>query len=236
MSTFLQLCSLLTTRSGAIGAAPTTVIGQTGRQAKCVDWIMNAYTLIQNDLPQAYWLQGEVSAVSLTISTMSYTSTALGVASRFSNWKGDRVEGGDIYRPWTIYNNSIGQADETELREISYQEWRRRYDRNTHDATRPIEYAIAPDGTMRFGPKPDIAYKVRGEYVKTPQVLAVDADTPEMPDRFHDAIVWRAIMLIGGHDEADPAYQQASAKYGEMMLDIMRDQLPPITLGGSALA
>lgn len=236
MSTFLQLCALLATRSGAIGTAPTTVVGQTGRQGKCVDWIMNAWTLIQNDLPEANWLQGEVSAVSLTISTMSYSATALGVSSRFASWKGDRMVDGLAYRPWTIYDNSIGQADETVLTQITYQDWRATYDRNTHDATRPLYYALAPDDTIRFGPKPDIAYKVRGEYVKTPQVLAVDADTPEMPARFHEAIVWRAIMLMAGHDESDQAYNQASAKYGELMLAIMRDTLPRITIGGNALA
>lgn len=236
MSTFLELCALLATRSGAVGTAPAAVTGQTGRQAKCVDWVMNAWTLIQNDLPEANWLQGEVSAVSLTISTMSYSATALGVATRFGSWKGDRMVDGLAYRPWTIYNNSIGQSDETVLREITYQQWRVNYDRNTHTATRPLYYAMAPDDTMRFGPKPDIAYKVRGEYQKSPQVLAANGDIPEMPTRFHETIVWRAIMLIAGHDESDPAYNQASAKYGENMLAIMRDCLPKITIGGNALA
>lgn len=236
MSTFLQLCALLATRSGAIGTVPSSVLAQTGRQAKCVDWIMNAWMLIQNDLPEANWLAGEVSAVSLTINTMSYTPTTIGVSARFGSWKGDRMVNGIVYRPWTIYDNSIGQADETELKQIGYEHWRRDYDRNTHTATRPLYYTFAPDDTIRFGPKPDIAYKVRGEYQKTPQVLAADADTPEMPSRFHEAIVWRAIMLMGGHDESDPAYNQAAAKYGETMLAIMRDCLPKITMGGNSLA
>lgn len=236
MSTFLQLCGLLATRSGAIGTAPTTVIGQTGRQAKCVDWIMNAWTLIQNDLPDASWMQAEVSAVAMTPSTLTYSSTALGVSSRFAEWKGDRKINACLYRPWTLYDPAIGQADETELRQISYEHWRTSYDRKTHDPARPIYYAFAPDETFRVGPKPDKAYMLRGEYRKTPQVLAADADVPELPSRFHDVIVWRGVMLIAGHDEADPAYNQASAKYGEMMMAIMRDCFPPITTGGNSLA
>lgn len=237
MSTFLQLCALLATRSGAVGAAPVSVIEQSGRQAKCVDWIMNAWTLIQNDLPSAFWLQGELSATALTINDMSYSASDLGVSSRFSAWKGDRHEEGRIFRPWTIYDNSIGQADETALSEIPYSLWRQRYDRGTHDAQRPTEYALAPDQSIRFGPKPDIAYRVRGEYRKTPQVLAADDDEPEMPSQYHEMIVWRAIMLIADHDESDPAFQKAAPKYAAMMMNLQRDQLPEINLrGGGRIA
>lgn len=232
MSTFLQLCALLATRSGACGTAPAAVTGQTGRQAKCVDWVMNAWTLIQNDSTDWSWMQAEVAATALTINDMSYSGSDLGIATRFATFLGDRIVDGIAWRPWTIYDNSIGQSDETPLREIPYLQWRTSYDRGTHTAMRPTVYAIAPDGTIRFGAKPDIAYRVRGEYRKTPQVLAANGDTPELPDRFHDIIVWRAIMLIAGHDESDPQYQQAAAKYLEMMLALQKECLPPINFGG----
>lgn len=232
MSTFLQLCSLLATRSGAIGTAPVTVAGQTGRQAKCVDWIMNAWEIIQSDFADWNWMQAEVAATALTISQTGYTGAQLGIATRFAAFKGDRDVDGILYRPWTLYDNSIGQSDERALREISFVQWRETYDRGSHDAQRPTVYALAPDNTIRFGSKPDKAYRVRGEYRKTPQILAADADTPEMPDRFHQIIVWRAIMLIAGHDESDPAYNQAAQKYGEIMLALQRECLPAINLGG----
>lgn len=233
MATFLTLCGDLTDESGAIGTAPSAVTGQTGRQKKCVNWIRRAWELIQNSSADWRWMQGEVSAVALTIDDMNYSATDLGISSRFGEWRGDRFVGGVWYRPWTIYDNSIGQSDESPLKQIPYEQWRQSYDRGSHDANRPIEYAFAPDQSIRFGPKPDIAYRVRGEYRKSIQVLAADGDTPELPSRFHDIIVWRAIMLLAGHDESDPAFQQASAKYAELLLDLQRDQLPAITLVGS---
>lgn len=232
MSTFLQLCSLLATRSGSIGTAPAAVTGQTGRQAKCVDWVMNAWEIIQSDSTDWTWMQAEVAATALTISQTGYTGAQLGIASRFAEFKGDRDVDGIVFQPWTIYDNSIGQSDENALREIAFAQWRVSYDRNTHTAQRPTVYAIAPDSTIRFGPKPDKAYRVRGEYRKTPQVLAANGDIPELPDRFHQIIVWRAIMLIAGHDEGDPQYQFAAQKYGELMLALQRECLPAINLGG----
>lgn len=232
MSTFLQLCSLLATRSGSVGDAPAAVTGQTGRQAKCVDWVMNAWTTIQSDSTDWDWMQAEISAVALTIDDMSYSGSDLGISTRFAAFRGDRDVDGLVYRPWTIYDNSIGQSDETPLREIPYAQWRTSYDRGSHTSQRPGVYALAPDNSIRFGPKPDKAYRVRGEYRKTPQVLAANADEPELPARFHDIIVWRAIMLIGGHDEATEAYNQAAQKYGEMMLALQRECLPAINLGG----
>lgn len=236
MATFLALCSTLAQESGAVGTAPAAVTGQTGRQAQCVGWIKRAWELIQNDSADWAWMQAEITAVALTINDMSYSGSDLGIASRFACFRGDRYTEDGLYRPWTLYDNSIGQADETELTEISYEAWRRSYDRMTHDAQRPCYYALAPDNTIRFGPKPDIAYRVRGEYRKSIQVLAADADEPELPTRFHDIIVWRAVMLSAQSDEAGDAYQGALAKYTEMMMALQRDQLPEITIGGNALA
>lgn len=236
MSTFLELCAALADESGAIGAAPTSVLAQTGRQAKAVGWVRRAYELIQNSNPDWTWMQAEIAAVALVINQTSYTAAQLGIASRFAGFKGERIDGNIVVQPWTIYDNTIGVADESPMREIEYEKWRLYYDRGAQVAQRPYYYARAPDDTLRLGPKPDKTYRVRGEYRKSIQTLAANADVPEMPLRFHDIIVWRAVMLLAGHDESDPAYQQAAAKYGEMLADLQRDCLPRIVLGGTAFA
>jgi hypothetical protein len=227
MTTFLGLCSLMATRSGIIGAAPSAVTGQTGRQAKCVDWVMNAWQLIQ-ELQDWNFLYGEVSAVALTIGTASYTGSALGVASRFGRFLGDRPGPSGRYKPWTIYDNSIGTSDETALCLIPYMLWREMYDRGAQTNQRPVHYAIAPDQSIRFGPIPEKAYKVRGEYVKAPQVLAANGDIPDMPTKFHDIIVWRAIMLAAEHDESPPGLAAAVTKFQQMLTDMMSELLPDL--------
>ena len=238
MATYLQLCTRMATRSGIIGAAPAAVTGQTGRQAKCVDWIMHANELIQNMHTDWSFLHGEISAVALTVNDMSYSGSDLGISTRFGAFKGDRphpILG--TYRPWTIYDNSIGVSDEVALSEISYEQWREQYDRGSHDASRPVCYALAPDQSIRFGPKPDLAYRVRGEYRKAPQVLAANSDEPDFPSRFHDIVVWRAIILAHEHDEHIPSIQMVEREYLRLLNDMQRDLLPEISAyGGAPLA
>lgn len=234
MASYLSLCTDFATLSGLIATPPAAVTGQSGQALKVVTWVKKAWEAIQNSSADWTFLAGEVSATALTINTMSYTSTALGVSSRFGEWRGDRLDNtGRLYRAWSIYDNAIGVSDEVPLHEVTYNYWREVYDRGSHDASRPIVYALAPDKTIRFGGKPDSAYRVRGEYVKAPQVLAADADVPDMPSRFHDIIVWRAILLASEQGEAPSGIAYAQAEFYRLLSDMQRDLLPAITARGS---
>lgn len=221
MASFLELCADLARESGAINPAPVTVVGQTARQKQCVEWVKTAWVLIQNISPYWSWLRAEFEG-TLTINDASYNAAELGIATRFSEWMNDT----EPYRAFSIYDNSIGRADEGKIRQISYNAWKNSYDTGTHDAGRPQVWAEAPDGSIRFGPKPDKAYKVRGEYRKTPQVLAADTDQPEMPSRFHSAIWQRAIILMAASDEAVTALQTAQLEFGQNLTNMQRDCLP----------
>lgn len=223
MSTFLQLCSDLATVSGAIGTAPTAVTGQTGRLGKCVYWVREAWTQMQNELQDANFLQKEFSG-SLVANTLEYSAGDLGITN-FANWLGD------------ISIHTVGdQSDEAELKEQSFADWRRYYDFGTHDAAKPVYWAVSPEMKLCVGPKPDAAYTIRGQYQRTAQVLAANADEPILPSRFHQAIVHRAHMLLCVADEAWDALKGAQANYAPILRDIQRDCLPPITTGGNKLA
>lgn len=226
--TFLELCAALAVKSGAIGAAPTSVLGQGGRQALCVEMIKDAWTLIQNENPDWSFLRGEFEDV-LAVNTTTYTAASFNIEARFGEWLGDKKLGnGYIYRPLTVYDAAYPERERS-LSEIPYEYWRVRYDRGTHEANDPIEYCRAPDQSLRVGPKPDAAYVVRGEYRKSPQVLAANTDVPDLPARFHDVIWVRAIMLVAEYDESSSGVASAMAKYNSLMSAMQRDLLPMIT-------
>jgi hypothetical protein len=199
VSTFLQLCAKLAQESGAIGAAPSSVTDQSGRQKKAVDWVRDAWLAIQNDLPDADFLQAEFEG-SLVAETLRYTGASLDITN-FARWVGSisLYPAGD-------------QSQERELKPLRYDSWRRTFDFGTHDAGTPCYWAVDAGNQLCVGPKPDAAYVIRGFYRRTPQELAANGDIPILPERFHDAIVHRAHMMLAASDEAWDAYKGAQTR------------------------
>ncbi len=224
MSTFLELCADVARESGGTGRAPASVIGQSGRQLKVTEWVKTAWTLIQN-LQSNWSFLREDGTGTLAPNTTSYSGASFSLV-RF----GEFISDYGAYQPVTIYDPTIGRSDENALRPISYETWKRRWDMGVHDANRPTEYTIGPDQELKFGAKPDKAYPIRFEYRKSPQELAANADEPDMPARFHQIIVWRAIMLMADHDEAPNAMVMANGKYLELRASMERDLLPAFNL------
>lgn len=230
MASFLELCASVARESGAVSAAPSSVSNQTGRQLKCVEWTREAWTQIQNDNADWSFLRSEFTS-QLLANVMTYAPASFSLPSGVTKWLMDLPE----RQSMTIY--PVGAQDqEVPLRQISYDLWRERFNRGVHDPLQPVYWASAPDGSFLVGPKPDQAYVIRGEYVRQPQVLALDGDVPIMPAQYHNAIVWRACALLAEHDEAPMARQSAALKYDAIYRDMVRDLLPDIDLGGNALA
>jgi hypothetical protein len=73
----------------------------------------------------------------------------------------------------------------------------------------PIEWSIDPQERIAFRPAPDGVYVLQGEYQKGPQILAADADTPEMPARHHALIVAMAMKKYAAAMAAPEVYAQA---------------------------
>jgi hypothetical protein len=227
---YLALCRRVAQESGTInngGTLPLTVTAQGGRLAKVVGGTQQAWVDIQNQRSDWRWMQGEFAGALLP-SVARYTPASLGIPSRFRAW----VENRHGYQPLSLYDPDIGFADEGSLRQISWQTWRHHYGRGAQATGKPGFFAISPGNDLCFGSVPDRAYAVRGEYYKSAQIMAADADVPEMPEQYHMAIVWKAVILLHQHDEAVPNVNMASQNFDMAMRDLVNDQLPEITVGG----
>jgi hypothetical protein len=229
MATFLELCQDLARESGAPAYAPSSVVAQTGRKSQIVGWVQQAWRLIQNSKSNWAFLRAEwegrmvIGQSTYTPAQIAFTTYAMTTAApRFGEWIGDY----GAHRPTTIYDLTVGRSDEGPINQISWERWKRGYDVGVTDERRPDEYCLAPDGTIRFGATPDKAYVARGEYRKTAQILAADADVPDMPARFHQIIVWKAGMLLNESDEAADGIAGFRLKYVEDLRALQRDQLP----------
>ena len=226
MATFLELAKKLAREGGGVDPGSiTNVTGLTGRPEKIVNWIADAYTNIQNSRRDWGWLVSEFTG-TLSIGASTYTPASFNL-TRFGSWFGDR----DWYMPLSLYDPAKGLSDEHEIPQVSYEYWRSRYGRGDQSITywnRPTEFSYSPRNELIFGPTPDKAYKLRGQYTRGPQILAAATDIPEMPSRFHELIVWEAkrLMLI-----SDGAYEEAQFPTMEMVAlrhQLEIDQLPEV--------
>jgi len=228
MSTFLQLAQKVAEKSGTVtDGQPTAVTGLTGRLKKVVDMTAEAWRDIQRSRREWLWMRQEFSG-NTSSGIAEYAPASFAVTDH-SRWvTGDRA----IY----VSDTSIGFSDEGWIREIDWNHFMDKWKRGSHDNNRPIEYSIAPNRRIHFGPTPDKDYTIRGEYVQSVQDLAANGDTPAMPAEFHDLIVWRGIFLLTGHDEAVWQHSDVYNEYRVMMADLTEDQLPQVRIGAEALA
>lgn len=225
---FLQIVQMAARESGTVsGVLPLSVSGQTGRLNKFVKWCEVAWTQIQNENGSWRWMRGEFSA-DLSASTARYSAASFSI-TRWAEW---------ITEPQSlsIYKKSLGVSDENALSFLEWKDWRIKYDRGVQVNDRPIEVATTPANELAFGPIPDATYTVKGEFRKAPQILAADADVPEMPARFHELIAWEALLLMAEHDEAELHIAVALRRSRRLWDDLRRDQLPTVYIASGPLA
>lgn len=232
---FLALCKATAAQCGTVAGVPSlsTVTGASGRVGKLVSAVSDAWIDIQNERTDWIWMRRRLLG-TLIIGTLEYLPTDLsGSLTRVGRWETDTPG----RRTFSIYDNAIGAADEGKIDYIPYAEWADRYDFGVHDPARPVCWTITPQNKIAFGPTPDKAYRVRGDYRLKPQVLAADTDIPEMPDEFHRVIVWEAIRLLGRSDEAFDAITAAGIEYDRLRNALVNQQTPQISaFGGGSMA
>ena len=86
-----------------------------------------------------------------------------------------------------------------------------------------------PPRALLFDPIPDESdrYVVHGMVVRAAHQMRSDNDEPQgLPEEFHQAIKWRAVMMLAGHDTAADEYQFARSEYREIYRNLSRAQLP----------
>jgi len=198
VATFLQLVNDVERESGTISQSQrlTTVVNPIGRQEKIVAWTRQAWEMIQRDRSDWTFKRKQFTG-DMVIGQTAYTATALGITD-FGGWETSNPH----FMPFTIYEDALGRADETRLRVIGFDQWFDSYGIGLPTSLRPNVIALGWDRGLHIGPPPDKAYKLRGWYKRSIQSLTADSDVPFINEDFHQAIVWRALMLLAEDDEA----------------------------------
>ena len=226
MSTFLQLVNDLERESGTVdkfSRAADVTAPPTARQEKMVEWIKLAWEIIQNARSDWRWMRREFSA-PLAIGQSRYMPADLAIAD-FSAWAKPAPD-----MTFALFDTVLGMDDLQELRSIDYDCWRARYARVADAPTRPSEWSVDYDNRLCIGPTPDKNYTLVGEYRRAPQTLMVNDDVPLCPPEYHQIIVWRALMMLGDHDEAPTVISTAAMKTRNAMIALVNSSVQDLSL------
>ena len=97
----------------------------------------------------------------------------------------------------------------------------------------PIHITVDSLDRILVGPIPNDIYTIQGDYWLSGQVLAVDADLPDMPADFHDLVVWYAMEHYGYHQLAPEVIERAMKFSRRMMRQLEINQLPRMKVAGA---
>jgi hypothetical protein len=234
MSDFLTLCQDLHREVGGAGSAPAAVTGQVGQSLRTVNWIKNAYIKIQNKHANWRWMTREF-VMGSSPSLIGYTELTYLAAddfltgasiARFSRWW-PVIDGRNDFK---VYTAASGIGTQTFMSYLPWSEfsqvWRMGTNQSMTSAS-PQYVSVTPQNSLAFAPIASEETLIRGYYQQSPQILAADTDEPEMPERFHELIVWEAMKRYARFVAAPEVYADARVEAGQMMRDLEVDQLPP---------
>ena len=142
--------------------------------------------------------------------------------------------------PSGVYMSSSGKAFSGARSEIfmnvwSYDDWRDTYLYGAMRSayTRPIVVAKVPDNTLACGPITSAGYTLVGDYYRVPSEMTAATDEPSLPEQFHMAIVYKAMMYYGASEAAPEVYDDGAAQYKAILAQILRTQTRPMRLAGA---
>lgn len=212
----LQLVQRLSLESGASGSI-TTTIGQTGESLRLVTWIDQAWDDIQRMHPQWKWMRKTAGPANLTQDQAIYAPTDAPFSlTDFGDW---------LNETFRIYQDTVD--NEQILTQYPYERFRNTYIYGTTRNTSgyPIAITITPAKALQVALQPDNTnYFLTGEYYAKPSAFSANNDEPDMPERYHIMIVWKALMYYGGYESSPEAFSRASQLYLELKDDLTQNQ------------
>lgn len=220
MSTFLDLCKDVRRECGLSGTGPAGVQNQVGMDEKIVNWVKNAWIDIQES--QRYWrfMWKNDGLITCTIGNRSYDPVSLGFDVR--NLELDSVT-------CRLPTETV----KLEMNYIDYESFRSMYLNITPTPGRPNCFTWTPDNKILLNPIPSAEYQIEFEYYRNHQTLATNTDVPIMPTRYHQLLVYYAMVHYASHDDAVGVYQDANIQLRKWQTALQNDQCDTIQFGGS---
>lgn len=213
---FLEMAQRVRQECGISGDGPAAVLGQSGISAKLVAWVQAAYEEIQGAHPWRFnW---GLHSQGLTAGVGTYDPVA--------DWGLDFRE--LAHNPCYVYRTADGAVAKHWLCQVPWEQMREMVQPGLQGV--PLYCALRPDGLLQLHPEPQDGLTLVLEYAKNPALLEQNIDKPSLPERYHMAIVWRAVMFWCAHDENPALLASANSNYRLIMGRMYRSELPDLQL------
>jgi len=226
--TFLELVNRTKQECGISGADLSTVLNQTGEARRLVNWVSQAWADIQN--ARQDWDFMKQSVIFDTVAgKQSYLPGVDINITNFKKWENDSFR---------MYLKSAGIGTEITLSQYyDHNQFRDFYLVGSRRLVtgRPIYVTIWPDKSLYFGFIPNDVYTATAQYWIKAQILALDNDTPNLPDDYHMLIVYKAMMKYGMFESAAEQIAAAKEEYAPMFSKLVADHTPYVSMGASLI-
>lgn len=228
---YIQLIQRLKRESGRSGGSPAGVAVLAGDDINLGNWIADAWREVQRKRMDWAWMRKTVTAM-LVNGTTGYSLADLDVdATPLARWQGQT----EYYAP-SVRNTAAG-GQPWPLRWMPYEKFQAIYLLGTSTPGAPQAWSEGPDKKILIGPAPNTDdYELTADYWAAPTELALDDDTPDMPEQFHMLLVWRALLEVAGFDAAPEVEVRARRNLRMAWADLIDDQAPRVQLDDEPLA
>lgn len=210
MSTFLQLVRDLHRESGAAGSAPTSVLGQTDEALRLVNWIKEA-----NDFVIDLWDDWKFLRKTYQSATVQSEPT-LPAPSDVQLW--------DLLTFKVVEPSGNLTLDKMPLEAVEYDDIKDEILDETEGT--PFRVIIMPDDTLMFEGVPDGAYTVFADFFRTPTPLVNNTDESDIPAKYRQVILGRALILYANYEHAEEIKAQGNEIYATFLGRLENKQLP----------
>lgn len=220
--TYLELVNRLREEILASGNPLTTLQGTLPRDAtRQKQWIATAWRRIQS--LHTTWNFRRLSSSHSVSQYSSVQSPTEYLANEVSAW---------LEHTFRLAADGDNRAESWPIDFLPYEDFINGIGEDPANYQKPYKFTIRPhDNAIILGPAADAAYELFYDYTRTVQDLSADDDVPICPEDYHDAIVYRAMMMYGRANNAPEIYDDGRLEYRRVLGEMMHTQLPQITLG-----
>lgn len=205
---FLELCQKVNLISGIQGSITDTNVAS-GIQGILVEAVRNGWLTIQNHRKDWTFMLDNVEWSTVADQEV-YTPAEVFASHSDGENLGHYVKGRMMY-------------EYTPLRYIHPYS----YPLIDNTSTGPPDwYTIESSDNRIWMNTPNDSYVLTNYYWKQPQVLTASTDIPDLPDQYHDILIYKGIELFAIHIGNSELYQTYSKEYHKQLGVLMRTFLP----------